>query len=134
MKEIKIKKLFAFLMVAMTTPMSVIEVVHVAIYEPLQYEAALHAAMPLISGFGAAFLLMVFFNFLSEKFFHQFLVLKLFLPLLPGVLIGFLTVALVKSGSSVFLKALIVDNPYNVSYFNYNFIIKNFLIYLFTYK
>jgi hypothetical protein len=58
---------FPVILVALTTPMSLTQVIQVAIDNPPLYAKALHEGMPLISGFGGGFLLMVFFNFVMEK-------------------------------------------------------------------
>ncbi len=59
--------IFPVVLVALTTPMTLTQVIQVAIQNPPLYANALHEGMPLISGFGGGFLLMVFFNFLIEK-------------------------------------------------------------------
>ena len=60
--------IFPIVMVSLTTPLSFTEVIQVAIHDPKTYSHALHDGMPLISGFGGSFLLMVFFSFFVEKF------------------------------------------------------------------
>ncbi len=80
---------FPVLMVSCTTPLSFIEVIHVAMDHPAQYSEALRAGFPFISGFGGSFLLMVFFNFLGEKLNLKSL-WALFLPVFIVLLIGVL--------------------------------------------
>jgi hypothetical protein len=92
---------FPVVMVASTTPLSLGEVVHIALYQPNEYARAVQVGLPLISGFGGAFLLMVFFNYFAERGHKEGeiknklkLVLRLFsaffLVLFIGVLIRFL--------------------------------------------
>lgn len=57
---------FPVLLVSLTSSLSFIEVMHQAFYDPELYSKALNASMPLISGFGSCFLLMVFVSFLFE--------------------------------------------------------------------
>jgi uncharacterized protein len=58
--------IFPVLLVYWTSPLSFSKVINQAFYDPQKYSKALNAGMPLIAGFGACFLLMVFISFLFE--------------------------------------------------------------------
>ena len=55
---------FPILLVNLTTNLSFMNVIQVALYNPNQYKAALDNSLPIISAFGASFLLMVFLRFI----------------------------------------------------------------------
>lgn len=57
---------FPVVLVALTTPLGLMDVASIAIHNPLKYQQALMTGYPLISGFGGAFLLMVFMNFFLD--------------------------------------------------------------------
>ena len=58
--------IFPILLVYWTTPLSFLNVINQAFRDPEGYSASLYLGMPLISGFGACFLFMVFVSFLFE--------------------------------------------------------------------
>lgn len=65
---------FPILLVSSTSEFSFLEVVKLATNNPLLYQEILEQSMPLICGFGGAFLLMVFLNFfLSENNEHKWI-------------------------------------------------------------
>lgn len=55
---------FPIALVTFTTHMGLMQVFHLALYDPVKYGVLLTAGYPLISSFGAGFLLGVFFEFL----------------------------------------------------------------------
>jgi len=58
--------LFPVLIVALTSGLSLIDVIHLAFAEPSEYAHHLERAEPLILAFGGAFLMMVFINWLFD--------------------------------------------------------------------
>lgn len=57
---------FPILIVALTSGHSFLDVIHMALYAPKQYQSALELAFPVIYPFGAGFLWMVFWHFLCD--------------------------------------------------------------------
>jgi hypothetical protein len=57
---------FPIVIVAVVTGLGFVEVINLALKEPVRYGEILTSAYPMIAAFGGAFLLMVFFNFIFD--------------------------------------------------------------------
>ncbi|KEI36071.1 integral membrane protein [Francisella sp. W12-1067] len=65
---------FPILLVSISSNVSFVQVINLALNNPTQYQTILESSMPYICSFGGSFLLMVFFNFfLSENQGHHWL-------------------------------------------------------------
>lgn len=58
---------FPIAMVAVTSHASFVDVFHMALNQPKEYQAALEPGLPMIFAFGAGFLWMVFWHFLCDR-------------------------------------------------------------------
>ncbi|MCF6807453.1 DUF475 domain-containing protein [Thiotrichales bacterium 19S9-12] len=76
---------FPIVLVDLTTNMSLTQVIDAALYNPDSYQKALVDGFPMISSFGAAFLLMVFIRFLLSE--HEYRWLK---PIEQNAVINYL--------------------------------------------